>query len=137
MQYGSVTKLFLSFPKQLNVDFQFPRVLSPKVCLLRIIDEIVQGTYVRLLFGFVLLTVRNAIVMAWRSDEWPNFNHWKNIVNVHVPMYKLLYRRRGCPEKFYKVWGLCLSCSSSATHMLEYYIRNQEVHHFSTYIVNY
>ncbi|XP_072012556.1 peroxisomal membrane protein PEX14 isoform X1 [Engystomops pustulosus] len=89
----------------LNVHFDFPRLLSPSVCLLGIINEVINGHYDKIFFRFVLYYARKVVVMTWKDQEPPPLKRWILLINSVIPHYRSLYTNRKCPQKFDRIWS--------------------------------
>lgn len=87
--------------------------LAPEVCLFGILDEEQWPHYTRVFLKEVLFLARKAIAMRWMGDRSPSLSQWRKMVNSVIPLNSLVYKHRGCPAKFGKVWGLW--CDSPVT----------------------
>lgn len=87
--------------------------LTPDICLFGILDEEVWQHYTRTFLRESLFLARKAIALRWMGDRPPSLSQWRTLVNSVIPYNSTVYKSRGCPSKFGKVWGLW--CDSPLT----------------------
>lgn len=78
--------------------------LTPRVCLIGLVEEVVPSLAHRTLLNIGLFYGKKAILLKWKKSAAPTLSFWKALVNLVIPLYKATYRIRGCPKKFTKVW---------------------------------
>lgn len=78
--------------------------MTPELALLGIHDDDQRPRYTKLLVSLLLFYAKKEIVLKWNSLRSPTIGAWENSVNAVLPMYKLTYINRGCPQKFMRVW---------------------------------
>lgn len=78
---------------------------TPEVCLFGILDDEQWPHYTRIFLKETLFLARKAIALRWMGDRVPSLSQWRNMVNSVIPLNSLVYKHRGCPAKFGKVWG--------------------------------
>lgn len=109
-----VIQTFWSEVVQLLSDvLSVPIPLTPEVCLFGILDEEVWSHHTRVFLRETLFLARKAIALRWMGDRRPSLSQWRNLVNLVIPLNSIIYKHRGCPSKFDKVWGLW--CQSPLT----------------------
>lgn len=115
MYFGCAQKLYRtgSVLKWINSLVQIPIVLTPKFCLLGLVEELALRTLLCLL----LLHGRKAIILCWKKSPPPLVHYWMKLVYSNVPLYQDTYLNRHCPNKFYKVWSCWLDNPSTATSL--------------------
>lgn len=79
--------------------------LDPRVLLLGICDAITTSTHKQLLIFYASYYARKAILIKWKQSEPPTVGQWKTLIDNTLPLYKLTYISRKCPQKFEKIWG--------------------------------
>lgn len=48
---------------------------------------------------------RKAIALRWMSNRSPSLAQWRNMANSILPYNRMVYKNRGCPDDFMKIWG--------------------------------
>lgn len=84
--------------------------LTPDICLFGILDEELWPHYTRTFLWEVLFMARKAIALRWIGSRLPSLSQWRNSI---IPLNSIVYKNRGCQNKFGKVWGLW--CNSPHT----------------------
>lgn len=77
---------------------------TPEVCLFGVLDEENWQHHTRIFLRETLFFARKAIALRWMAPRPPSLFMWKNLVNSVVPYNSIIYKGRGCPDKFRKVW---------------------------------
>lgn len=75
-----------------------------ELALLGIQEDDQRPRYTKLLLSLLLFYAKKEILLKWTSPLPPTVRLWENSVNAILPMYKLTYMNRGCPQKFERVW---------------------------------
>lgn len=83
--------------------------MCPKICILGVLDEECWTHHDRIFLSETLFLARKSV------DNSPTISQWISWVNQTVGMEKVVYKHRGCPQKFQKVWGKW--CESTTTLM--------------------
>uniref|UniRef100_A0A803J6W9 Reverse transcriptase zinc-binding domain-containing protein n=1 Tax=Xenopus tropicalis TaxID=8364 RepID=A0A803J6W9_XENTR len=86
-----------------------PTTATPSGMLLNQITDLAPTTAERALISILLAYARKSITMKWKAHSAPTIQFWVSQVNQAMPIYRLLYVRRGCPNKFEKIWSLWLN----------------------------
>lgn len=72
---------------------------DPRMLLLGIMDDVVASRHMKLL----LFYARKEILFRWKQPTPPTRVTWVSAVNVVLPLYRLTYISRTCPQKCNKV----------------------------------
>lgn len=81
-----------------------PGVLTPEVCLMGLVDDLAPHIRTRTLLRSLLFYGRKLIALKWMSPTPPTVKAWIKLVNDKLPIIKLTYMARHCPQKFEAVW---------------------------------
>lgn len=88
----------------INERLQLEIPLKAELALLGIQDDDQRPRYTKLLLSLLLFYAKKEILLKWTSHLPPTLGSWENSINAILPMYKLTYMSRGCPQKYTKVW---------------------------------
>lgn len=91
--------------ESINARLQLELPLTPELALLAIHDD-QRPRYTKLLISLLLFYAKKGIVLKWNSHSSPTVKAWENSVNAVLPLYKLTYINRVCPQKFMSVASL-------------------------------
>uniref|UniRef100_A0A803K2L7 Reverse transcriptase domain-containing protein n=1 Tax=Xenopus tropicalis TaxID=8364 RepID=A0A803K2L7_XENTR len=81
-----------------------PNLLTPKVCLLGVIDDLTPTAHMRTLYRSLLFYARKCILLHWMAQSPPTIDRWLNLIKTLLPLFQITYIARGCPQKYEKVW---------------------------------
>lgn len=91
-----------------------PIQLDPKLCLLGLLPDTMARPTATLL-SETLFSARKLIAKHWMRTTSPAVQDWLRDVNTSLPYKKVLYNHRGCPKKYYKVWGKWLESTNTCS----------------------
>lgn len=89
-----------------------PVPMTPRVCLIGLVEEVVPSRAHRTLLNIVLFYGRKAILLNWKKTVAPTLSYWKKLNSV-IHLYKATVRSRGCEKKFNKVWQAWLDSTAT------------------------
>uniref|UniRef100_A0A803J4Y6 Reverse transcriptase domain-containing protein n=1 Tax=Xenopus tropicalis TaxID=8364 RepID=A0A803J4Y6_XENTR len=78
--------------------------MDPITILLNQLGEITPRRAQNTLLSILCMYAKKAIAIHWKSRGGPSPHSWEQLIEKAIPLYKLTYMRRSCPDKFYKVW---------------------------------
>ena len=84
---------------------ELPNIYSPARCLLGDLEEEEISNSQKNLLRVLFCYAKKAVALKWKNLSPPSLQEWVVLVNRAVPMYKLTYIARECPNFFYKVWA--------------------------------
>lgn len=89
-----------------NARLQLEIPLTSELALLGIQDEEQRPRYTKLLISFLLFYAKKEILLKWVFPLALTVRAWETSVNAVLPLYKLTYTNRGCPQKFERILQL-------------------------------
>lgn len=78
---------------------------DPLVFLLGITDNLVTTKHTKLFTFYAAYYARKTILSKWKLPDPPQLSAWRALINTVLPLYKLTYMGRNCPQKFDKIWA--------------------------------
>lgn len=88
----------------INAATSLPVSVDTKVLLLGITKSVTHSTHTRLLLFYLCFYARKVLLQHWKLAFPPTAAQWYTLVGSVLPLYKLTYMGRKCPQKFDKVW---------------------------------
>lgn len=79
--------------------------LDPLTCLLSHLEDIAGDRYTKLFLTYSLFYARREILLKWKQKEAPTKETWLKAINNVLPLYRITYESRNCPQKYDKVWS--------------------------------
>lgn len=73
--------------------------------LLTVFDGYNTGRYARLFLRYATFYARREIFLHWKDALPPTIYTWRSVLNSVLPLYKITYLNRNCPQKFDKGLG--------------------------------
>lgn len=83
--------------------------MDPKCVLLGIHTDVDIPRYQLLLSNLGLVVAKRDIARYWGRPELPTLKEWQTGMDMYMGAEKTVYKARGCPRKFRKVWQPWLS----------------------------
>uniref|UniRef100_A0A803K472 Reverse transcriptase domain-containing protein n=1 Tax=Xenopus tropicalis TaxID=8364 RepID=A0A803K472_XENTR len=87
--------------------------LDPITILLNQVEDLSPNRAERTLLLILCMYAKKTVALYWKSPEGPRVAAWESMINKAIPLYKLTYIRRGCPQKFDKIWAAWLDAEPS------------------------
>lgn len=81
-----------------------PVQLEPKVCVLGLLPDITIDKFSAIFLYETLFCARKLVARHWMRAIPPTFQDWIKVVNTSLPYKKVIYKHRGCPAKYNKIW---------------------------------
>lgn len=82
-----------------------PIPLTPQCCVLGILEVPDLSSAQRTLLHETLFQARKLIARNWMNDHVPSITEWIRVINASLPYKSLVYKHRGNPGKFQKIWS--------------------------------
>lgn len=73
--------------------------LTKPVCLLGLVEDLVQKRAQRTSLSITLFYARKSVVLYWKKPDAPSLAFWKGMVNKSIPFDKATYAAQGCQKK--------------------------------------
>lgn len=99
-----LTQYWAAIMEHINTRLQLDIPLMAELALLGIQDDEQRPRYTRLLISFLLFYAKKEILLKWAFPSARTVRAWETPVNTVLPMFKLTYTNRGCPQKFEQIW---------------------------------
>lgn len=79
--------------------------LAPEIMLLNILADPTVRKYAKLFIVYSTFYARREILLRWKNGAPPTATDWRNTLNAVLPLYKITYINRNCPNKFEEIWS--------------------------------
>lgn len=92
-----------------------PVQLDPRPCLLGLFPDTITDRSLLTFLSESLFGARKLIAKYWLRTDSPTLQIWFREVNASLPYKKVMYRHRGCPAKYHKIWNRWLDNTNTCT----------------------
>lgn len=92
-----------------------PVQLDPKPCLLGLLPDATMDRFLAIFLSETLFCARKLVAKHWMRTISPTIRAWVGEVNASLSYKKVLYRHRGCPAKYHKIWDRWLDNTNTCT----------------------
>lgn len=90
--------------------------LDPKLCLLGLLPDTIKDRSIITLLSELIFYARKLVAKHWMCTDSPTIQAWIREVNASLPYKKVMYKHRGCPNKYHKLWDKCFNNANTCTN---------------------
>lgn len=91
-----------------------PLQLDPKTCLMGLLPDVTINQFLATFLYETLFSAWKLLAKCWMRNT-PTIHAWIGEINSTLPYKKVIYRHRGCPAKYHKVWDRWLDTPDTIT----------------------
>lgn len=88
----------------LHDDMGSPVQVEPRVCILGLLPDVTIDKFTATFIYESLFCARKLVAKHWMRASPPTFRDWIKMVNLSLPYKKVIYKHRGCPAKYNRIW---------------------------------
>lgn len=104
-EFGHIQPYWHTIVGELNRILGANIEMDVKFLLLGIPTDIDLPRYGLLLANLGLVVAKRDIAKYWGAQRIPTLTEWKSSMDLYMAAEKVVYRARGCPRKFRKIWS--------------------------------